>query len=273
MSSSTTPHIDSSENFVGFSLPAFDVNNARVWFLQLEALFRCRRITSQTSMFSYVAAHLPTHIAADVVDLLDPVPTDSPYDKLKAAVLKRLTASDESRLHQLLSGVELGDRSPSQLLRYMRSLVGSSKVDDSVLRQLWLKCLPSNTTAILAVSADDLSLDKLAETADKVHECFFQRPICHAVVNPPETSSSSDPIESICQRLSILELAVKRGRRPRSRSFRSTSRSRNRHARNTGQHICYYHRRFGDAAKNCRPGCSHPKAFPKAQQGNAPASQ
>ncbi|CAH8441803.1 unnamed protein product, partial [Dicrocoelium dendriticum] len=144
-----------SENSVTFSLPSFDVSNPRVWFIQVESIFRFRKITSQSTMFSYVTAHLPTHVASEVIDILDPMPTDSPYDILKAAILKRTTSSDESRLQQLLSGVELGDRTPSQLLRHMRSLVGSATLDDSILRQLWLKCLPANTTAILAVMAED----------------------------------------------------------------------------------------------------------------------
>ncbi|CAI2736918.1 unnamed protein product, partial [Dicrocoelium dendriticum] len=157
------PAINASEHSLGLVLPSFDVSNPRVWFVQVEDVFRFRKITSQSTMFSYVAAHLPSNIASEVIDILDPMPLESPYDKLKAAILKRTTASDESRLQQLLSGVELGDRTPSQLLRHMRSLVGSSALDDSVLRQLWSNCLSANTTAILAVLADDLPLDKLAE--------------------------------------------------------------------------------------------------------------
>ena len=47
------------------------------------------------------------------------MPEHLPYDRLKAVFLKRTTTSDEVRLQQLLAGVELGDRTPSQLLRHM----------------------------------------------------------------------------------------------------------------------------------------------------------
>ncbi|CAI2737500.1 unnamed protein product, partial [Dicrocoelium dendriticum] len=116
------PAINASEHYLGLVLPSFDFSNPRVWFAQVEAIFRFRKITSQSTMFSYVTAHLPSNIASEVIDILDPMPLESPYDKLKAAILKRTTASDETRLQQLLSGVELGDRTPSQLLRHMRSL-------------------------------------------------------------------------------------------------------------------------------------------------------
>ncbi|CAI2738605.1 unnamed protein product, partial [Dicrocoelium dendriticum] len=241
----------------------------------VEAIFRFRKITSQSSMFSYVTAHLPSQVASEVIDILDPMPTESPYDKLKSAILKRTTASDEARLHMLLSGIELGDRSPSQLLRHMRSLVGSSTLDDSILRQIWTKCLPTNTTAILAVLADELPLDKLAEAADKVHERFFKSAV-NNVTGPSSTSpSGSTALEDISERLSRLELAVSHiGReRPVNRRFNSRSGRRSQSRTSRSRSYCYYHRRFGDAARNCRPGCKYPKTFLDSRQGNDNASQ
>ena len=121
-------------------------------------------------MFSYVATQLPTDVAAEVIDILDPMPLDTPYDKLKQGVLNRTSTSDSTRLQQLLSGVELGDRTPSQLLRHMRSLAGNSKIDDNILRSLWIRCLPTSMTAILAVHEDVVPLDALSLSADKIHE-------------------------------------------------------------------------------------------------------
>ncbi|CAH8539935.1 unnamed protein product, partial [Dicrocoelium dendriticum] len=97
----------------------FDISNPRVWFIQAEATFRCRKITPQASMFSYVVSRSPDSIASEVIDILDHMPVEAPSDKLKAAILKRTTTSDEARLQQLLSGVELDDHTPSQLLRHM----------------------------------------------------------------------------------------------------------------------------------------------------------
>lgn len=266
-SNSTSP----SENAVGLPCPPFDIANPRVWFTQMEAVFRCRHITRQDSMFSHVVANLPTHVATEVIDIIDPMPAESPYDKLKFAILKRTTVSEEARLQQLLSGVQLGDRTPSQLLRHMRSLVGTANLDDSILRQLWIKCLPANTTAILAASSEKVSLEILADTADKIHEVFLNRSLQHIAENTPSTSTTDPNLSAISERLSRLELTLANLTRSRSSSRRSSTQRF--HRSRSRPKYCFYHRRFGDRARNCRPGCQHPKAFTQHQSGNSGASQ
>ena len=269
--------VDHIENSITLNLPAFGTANPRVWFTQLEAFFRYRRITSQETMFSLVTAHLPNDIASEVIDIIDPMPTEQPYTTLKAAILKRTTVSDEARLPHLLSGLELGDRLPSQLLRHMRSLAGNFKINDTILRQLWCKCLPSNTNAILSTQEEGVSLDKLAEMADKVHECFFSKPNCG--VNVVKQETSPDAQTSLMERLSRLELKIDQiTRRPaRNRRF-SRSSSRHRPHRSPQQStsnnnpICYFHRRFKHKARKCEKPCTF-KQRSNMDQGNSLASQ
>ena len=266
-----------NENAIAVKLPPFGMGNPRVWFIQLEAYFRFRRITCQSTMFSYVATQLPTDIACEVIDLLDPMPKDAPYDRLKAALLRRISASEEARFQQLLSGIELGDRTPSQLLRHMKSLVGDMKLDETVLRQLWTKCLPPNTTAILSVQDAELPLEKLADVADKIHECFF-KPAVAQVMEPenPDTKLLA-VIRDLQAQVSELSLQVNNLREHRNQRNtarpRSPSRSHQKGAQKPG--ICYYHRRFGVKSTRCTLPCSHPAAFTKGSpnQGNAPARQ
>ncbi|CAH8286725.1 unnamed protein product, partial [Schistosoma margrebowiei] len=94
-------------------LPTFGVNNPRIWFAQIEALFMARGIKSQATKYAYVVGALPIEIAAEVGDLIDHVPEAEPYDKLKTAVIQRTSVSDERRLQQLLTSCELGDKRPS----------------------------------------------------------------------------------------------------------------------------------------------------------------
>ncbi|GFY40222.1 transposon Tf2-6 polyprotein [Trichonephila inaurata madagascariensis] len=61
--------------------------------------------------------------------------------------------------------MELGDRHPSDLLRQMKSLAGSS-ISDELIKSLWLQRLPQQTQAILSISKD--SLNNIAEMADKI---------------------------------------------------------------------------------------------------------
>uniref|UniRef100_A0A5K3FVX9 DUF7041 domain-containing protein n=1 Tax=Mesocestoides corti TaxID=53468 RepID=A0A5K3FVX9_MESCO len=161
------------ENVISVSFPPYN-SNARVWFLQIEAQFRNLKVTSQSSKYLHVVPLLPTEVATEVIDLIETMPPEEPYDKLKSAVLARSISSNEACLRHRLSGIELDHRSPSQLLRHIRHLAGDNKVDDSVLRQSWAKCLPANTNAIISILSSDTPLKKLAEIADKIHECFFE---------------------------------------------------------------------------------------------------
>lgn len=78
--------------------------------------------------------------------------------------------------------------------------MGSSILVNSIFRQLRTKWLSATTTAILAVLADELPLDKLTEATDKVHVRFFQ-----SAVNTP---SGSAALDTMSERLSRLELVV-----------------------------------------------------------------
>ncbi|VUZ45051.1 unnamed protein product [Hymenolepis diminuta] len=70
---------------------------------------------------------LPTDFAAEAIDITDKAPQDNSYDTLKRTVISRLSHSQEKRVQPLLFLVELGDRTPSQLLRHMRSLLGETR--------------------------------------------------------------------------------------------------------------------------------------------------
>nr|VZI21857.1 unnamed protein product [Spirometra erinaceieuropaei] len=85
---------------------------------------------------------LPFDIAVDVDDLLDPIPANDPYSQLKNAVIQRVAKSANRMLRESFTQVELGDQTPSQLMRHMRSLLAGRHMDDDILRQIWVDKLP-----------------------------------------------------------------------------------------------------------------------------------
>ena len=210
---------------VNLKLPPFWPADPEIWFAQVEAQFSCRRITSQRSKFDYVVASLTPEFAAEVRDLLLRPPADNPYTALKEQLTKRTALSEQRKLQQLLTGEELGDRKPTQLLRRMQQLLGDRPgLDTSFLQELFLQRLPHSVRIVLASTPDSTSLSTLAEMADKVMEVATPTV---AAVKAPTTDPLAAEVETLRGDIARLErLVQKLARPPRSRSkHRSPHRS------------------------------------------------
>ncbi|XP_064480559.1 uncharacterized protein LOC135394048 [Ornithodoros turicata] len=146
-----------------------------------------RGITTETRKYYHVISVLPPDISLEVSDLLlHPSPTE-PYTALKTALVERTMASERKRLQLLLDAEELGDRRPSQMLQHMENLLGSRAATfyRVLLRELFLKRLPSQVQMVLATAAD-LNIAALAKLANKVLE-----------VSSPTTSASTAPVAAL----------------------------------------------------------------------------
>ena len=113
---------------------------------------------------------LQPEVAQEVRDFLINPPAKNPYTQLKSELVKRTSASEQQRLHQLLNAEQLGDRKPTQLLRRVQQLLGESQLESSIMTQLFLQRLPTNAQFILASSKNTLDTESLAKLADKIVE-------------------------------------------------------------------------------------------------------
>ena len=97
---------------------------------------------------------------------------------------------------------------------------------------------------VLASTPDAGSLDELAQLADKRME----------VVTPSVSSvHTSTDFENLRQEVAELKLLIQTLKQPRRRSYgRSPSPAPPRQP----QVICWYHTKFGDSAKKCKPPCA-----------------
>ncbi|KAH6939388.1 hypothetical protein HPB50_017748 [Hyalomma asiaticum] len=152
-------------------LPTFWRNNPQLWFGQVEATFDLHHTSSEISRFRHLLCNLSPEVAQEVADVIAAPLNDALYQRLKQSILDRTTTSESARLRHLLTTEELGDRRPSQLLNSMRQLLRSSDVDSNgaLFRELFLQRLPQSTRPVLA-AAGDLTLDRLAQLADRVHD-------------------------------------------------------------------------------------------------------
>ena len=207
---------------ISIKLPLFWPTDPTVWFAQVEAQFSTRGITSQKILFDYVIASLSPEFAVEVRDLLIRPPADAPYDTLKAELIKRTAASTQRKLQQLISGEELGDRKPTQLLRRMQQLLGDylgpSADNNAFLKELFLQRLPANVRMVLASADDTTDLAKLADMADRVIE--VAAPSVSAIAH----TTSDTEVEKLRAEVTRLADLVTSLTQPRPRRGRSQSR-------------------------------------------------
>jgi hypothetical protein len=246
---------------VSIKLPPFWPTDPEVWFAQVEAQFTTRNVTAQKTKFDYIISSLSPEFAVEVRDLLLRPPAEHPYDVLKAELIRRTAASEQRKLQQLISGEELGDRKPTQLLRRMQQLLGdklgASADANSFLRELFLQRLPANVRMVLASTDVTTDINKLADMADKVIE--VATPTIATVSSAAAQDSASFEVQQLRKevaRLADLVASLTTQSRSRSSSRPRRPRSPTPTASSAQGELCWYHVKFGEAARKCKEPCS-----------------
>ena len=201
-------------------------------------MFRAQNVTQEKTKFGHVVRVLPARYASEVRDIILR-PPEQPYKVLKAELTKRVCPSKRQRLQQLLHVEDLGDRKPSQILRYMLKLRGDAVLDanrDEIFRELFLQKLPITIRTPVATHKD-AALNQLTEMADDMAE--VQGPQQHVYQVQKENGPGITAIQS-----ELLKI---------SKMLQSQSRSTHEQRRSPSQSgICWYHEHFGSKAKKCR---------------------
>ena len=73
---------------ISVKLPPFWPTDLQIWFAQVEVQFSTRGITSQKTMFDYVAASLSPEFATEIHDLVLKPPGKNPYNLIKEQSIK-----------------------------------------------------------------------------------------------------------------------------------------------------------------------------------------
>lgn len=219
---------------------------------------------------------MDSNALSEVRDLITglSVVTADQYKELKEKIVKRFGASQTVKTQRLLEGEEIGDRTPTQFLRHLKSLAGSA-ISEDVLRVIWTRGLPTDMQAAV-VAKRDTPLETLADIADLIAEnvrlrCTRPSPPVAAI----STHVTDERLRRLEENMALLIQNMQQAQvsemntissRPRGRSntrSRTPSRSRTRPA----DWLCWYHHRYGAQAKKCVESCSY-----KPQQGNASGS-
>ena len=232
-------------------LPAFWSSDPELWFTQIEALFASRNFTADATKYGHLVAALPPETAVEVRDLLiTPPAAGTRFETLKQEIIKRTTHSAQARIKQLLTAEELDGRKPTQLLRRMRQLIGSSGlIPADLLKQLFVQRLPTNVQVAVAGN-DSLTVDQLADLADKIMEVITPQ------VSAVEPSEVAELRKEISELKSLLRSRPTDRNPPASRARSKTPAQAGPSTASEPQAVCWFHAKFGDKAKKCREPCS-----------------
>ena len=212
------------EHAVSLKLPTFWTSQPDVWFAQAEAQFTLRGITADETKYFYVLASLDQETATRLLDLISSPPTDNKYATLKDRLTSTFGLNKRERASRLLHFRPLGDSKPSALMDEMLALLGNHP-PCLLFEQLFLERLPEDVR-IQLVDAEFKDHRELARRADVLW-------------------SSRDMGETLITHAIQRKLPATRQRQlDRRNSAPDPSR------------LCYYHRTFGEAARQCRHPCT-----------------
>ncbi len=224
-------------NSVSVKVPAFWPDSAEAWFVQVEAQFALKGVTSSTTKFYYCVSSFNQETANQVLDLIKSPPSSEPYEALKTRLLK-LFALDDYQRYEAISNLPLsGDMKPSTLMSNMLALLPVDHKPCFFLRGAFLKRLPADVRAHLL--RDDFSDPiSLALKADEIYK----------------SRVSSSPVYVVSQEDSVNAVSSSATNRPRRSA--TPHAGRNQENRSLSPSMCYYHSSWGSKAKKCRAPCS-----------------
>jgi len=254
-------------------LPAFWEADPVLWFRQCESAFRRAGTVSSGVKFDHVVGKLPNAVSLSCRSLLLSINFEDKdaYERLKDHLCRNYSKSKWQQGYSLLDHPGLGDRRPSQLLQDMRALLPEKEAEGVIFQCLFLKRLPTTMSdAVMAAGLENI--EDMAAMADRLHD----KPAAAGVA-----AVSAQP--SCCSHVSAIDSKQKKfnrsGRSPNRSgcspdrraatpgpgkekkdfsSFNAAGRPSSQWVKGADKNWCQYHQFYGDAARTCRPGCTHP---------------
>lgn len=226
-------------------LPAFWTKNPEVWFIQAEAQFASRGVTSDLTKFNDVVCALDQETAGRLIDFLRDPPENEKYGAIKNLLLGTFGLTRRDRAAKLLHMAGLGDRKPSELMNEMLSLLDGHK-PCMLFEQLFLEKLPESIRLLLS----DADFTNTAEVGKKADALWESARLCEP--------SSIHRIQSSTAQHSVTDPKFKKFAHPVA--DKSTAEERKKKG------WCFFHYRFEHRAKKCQQPCTY-------DQGNEQAGR
>lgn len=191
-----------SQASVRVPFPVFKSDDIVAWFRRLEYWFNFSKVESEKAKFALIVSQIDNPMVTNLDELLNP-DNEKPYSLAKAKIISIFEQTTSSKINKLLSGCQLGDLKPSQLLAEMKRIGGN--VGDDILRNLWSKRLPMHLQPVVA-AATKSSLEEIASIADAVIDVVGPVSICN--VNQTSNSMPTTGESSELSEIQELRLAI-----------------------------------------------------------------
>lgn len=216
---------------VTVSLPTWWPDQPEVWFARVEAVFRQRKITADSTKFDYVLAALDNEAAVRILDIIRAPPVNTSYQSVKDRLVGSLALTEFERACKIIHGIELGDEKPSTLMARMMALYDENN-PHFLFRAIFLLKMPEFIREHLHEDVEG-DLHTLAMRAD--HQWALRK----SSVSVTTVSSPTEDNVSAIRHGTLQKKNKKKNVTPPSS-------------------YCFYHAKFGSRAEKCRAPCTFP---------------
>ena len=159
-----------STNLPKFKIATFYATDVELWFNQIETQFDLHQINDDDERYSLTCAALSGEVASDVRDVLLQPFRSHKYESLKNILIERRGLTTPERVNKVISGEKMGSDIPSRFLRRLQKTAGfgtQAVVGKAVIRQAFIRQMPTSIRAHLATQPDSATLESLAMLADR----------------------------------------------------------------------------------------------------------
>jgi hypothetical protein len=219
---------------------------------QFESWLKMTKIDNDDERFHLLKMLIEPETYQHVGTIISSPPITNKYETLRNAIIKAFTETEAARIKALLSGIQLGNRRPSQLLAEMSNLYKGTK--DKLFHELFIGRLPPTVRGILvsmqrnqSSQSQPPSIDTIAQWAD-------------AIMEQSEPQNSVNQIMTEAQQPDNL-MSTLNGLINKIDNYTRTSNNARKqfNPKNRKQDdICYYHRKFGKGKhlnRKCNDDC------------------
>ena len=225
-------------------LPTFNKDRPKIYFQHIEALFRRHRVIDSFDRYDYLIPALSGDVMDEIQDVIEEIATTAaadPYERTKERLLLLYAPSRWVMASRILHHPHLGDARPSVLMSKMLALLPRGEPPGILFQTAWLERLPADVRA--QVSTHDFAdVRAMAAYADRIWETRTAEASVAALSLHNPSPRSPSPMDTRSRHSSRASSPATAGptRLPG-------------HQRGT---ICFYHRKWGMAARYCRDPCS-----------------